>query len=301
MGFRSVEITKPSEIHIKNGQMHIEQEVGKVAIPLEDIAVITCFGSNIRISTMGLIKIAEYGIVFQCIDEKYMPRALLTPCESNSRQALVMNKQIELCNERRDELWRQIIISKIENQSRVLSILGLDGAEKIATYSLQVLPGDSDNKEAIAAKEYFEYYHSGLNRRMGDPINNCLNYGYAVLRSAVIRSAIASGFLMSRGLFHKNQFNAFNLADDLIEPWRPMVDIIATSVVTSSKWLSKTQRYKLANVLHNSCMIDKKKTTILAGIEIMVDSIRNYIVDETVDRIILPNVLPVEELGLITE
>ena len=116
MGFRTLEITRPAEIHMKNGQMHIEQEAGEVAIPLEDISVITCIGPNIRISTMGLIQLTEYGILLQCIDEKYMPKAILTSCESNSRQALVMNKQIELSIGSRDELWRQIIVAKIENQ-----------------------------------------------------------------------------------------------------------------------------------------------------------------------------------------
>lgn len=301
MSFRSIEITRPSEIHMKNGQMHIEQEEGEVTIPLEDIAVITCIGANIRISTMAMIQLAENGVVFQCIDQKYMPKAILMPCESNSRQSLVMNRQIELSEDREKELWRQIIIAKIENQSRVLSILGLEGAEHIGAYSLQVIRGDENNKEAIAAKEYFEYYHPGLNRRTDDPINHCLNYGYAVLRSAIIRSAITSGFLMSRGLFHRNQFNAFNLADDFIEPWRAVVDLIAIGVVTDSNHLSKTQRYQLANVLHHACMIDGKKTTVLAGIETMIDSIRKYVIDDSVNAIKLPIVLPLEEIGLITE
>lgn len=301
MGFRSVEITKASEIHIKNGQMRIEQEEGIVQIPLEDISVVICLGSNIRISTMGLAKLAEYGIVLQCVDESYMPKAILTSCHSNSKQSLVVHKQIALPENRINEVWRQIVVKKIENQSRVLSILGISGAERIGAYSLEVEIGDKGNKEAIAAKEYFELFHPGLNRRNDDPINSCLNYGYAVLRSAIIRSAISSGFLMCWGLFHRNQFNNYNLADDLIEPWRPMVDLIAYDVVSSSMWLSKEQRYKLANVLHNACIIDGKKTTILAAIQIMIDSFRKYVFNEAVESIITPTILPIEEMGLIRE
>lgn len=97
------------------------------------------------------------------------------------------------------------------------------------------------------------------------------------------------------------QIELSNLADDLIEPWRPMVDLIAIGIVTSSERLNKTQRYALANVLHNACIIDDKTTTVLAGIEIMVDSIRKYVIDEKETAIKLPMVIPVKELGLVTE
>lgn len=301
MAFRTLEITKESEIHMRNGQMHIIQEEGEIVIPLEDLSVVTCLGANIRISTMGMIQLANHGVVLQCIDEHYIPQALVIPCESNARQSKIMHHQITMPEERVNELWKQIVQAKIKNQAGALTILGLKGAAEIGKYSLEVKSGDADNREAVAAKEYFEMFHPGLNRRNDDPINSGLNYGYAVLRSAIIRSAMASGFLIGWGIHHHNQLNAYNLADDLIEPFRPMVDIVAHEIVTSSKWLTKEQRYQLANVLHNMCMMNGKKMTVLAAIDMVTDGLRRYVLNEKVKKVQLPLILPIETVGLITE
>ena len=129
-------------------------------------------------------------------------------------------------------------------------------------YSKNINYQNVDAKEALAAKEYFEYYHPNLNRRTDDPINSALNYGYAVVRSAIARATIASGFLVSWGIHHDNQFNSMNLVDDLIEPFRPMVDIIAIKVAGSNVELTKPQRYKLAHILHNACIINNQKSVV---------------------------------------
>ena len=105
---------------------------------------------------------------------------------------------------------------EISNQARALSIMGLDNAENVAMYVSNINAENVDAMEALAAKEYFEYYHEGLNIRVEDPVNSRLNYGYAVVRSSIARSLVAVGFHPTFGIHHDSQLNAFNLADDLI-------------------------------------------------------------------------------------
>ena len=300
MGFRTLEIRNPAELHVTMGQLTIEQEAGKVSIPLEDLTTIVCIGANIRISTIGMAQMAHCGVTVLMIDNMYKPAAVLLPVESNSRQALVMQKQVYMDDTCKSELWQKIIKQKIENQARALSILGLPGAEEIMRYAIDLICETTDSTEALAAKSYFSYYHPGLNRRNDDAMNSRLNYGYAVIRNAIIRSIVLAGFQPAFGLHHSNQLNAFNLADDLIEPWRAFVDLVAHTSTETNISKKKKQRYELAQVLHNACIIDGKKMTVLSGIDVMVESLKNAMIDET-SEITLPIILPVESMELINE
>lgn len=301
MAFRTLEISNPAEIHVRRGQLEITNEEGIILIPLEDLATIVCSGANIRISTMAQAQIAENGISLMIIDEKYHPSCILIPMQSNVRQALVMRNQIAMTGEEKDILWKQIIIRKIENQARVLTLLGREGSENVLRYASDIIVDEIDVFEANAARNYFHYLHPGLSRRSDDPINSCLNYGYAVLRNAIIRAAILAGFQPAFGIHHDNYLNPFNLADDLIEPWRPMVDVIALRDPGNSTVLSRAKRKELAMVLHHACLIEGAKISVLSGIEEMVGSLRNRIVSDGIEELKLPIVLPKEILKAVKE
>ncbi len=183
-----------------------------------------------------------------------------------------------------------------------MTITGSGGADKVMSLSKGFNEENIDAYEARAAKSYFYHLRPGLNRNNDDdPVNSDLNYGYAVVRNAVIRAAILAGFHPSIGIHHDNRFNLFNLADDFIEPWRPMVDIIAMSDPGTSASLSKARRKTLAMVLHNVCLINGVKMSVLTGIEEMVCSIRNKIVydDDTILK--LPIVIPQETADPVVE
>ena len=214
------------------------------SIPLEDLDTIVCIGSNIRISTMALNELVDNKVLLVSLDKKYNPVSLVTPCIGYYEQSLVTKYQINLSNEKRFNLWKCIIEKKIINQAKALSILGLNGKEELYKYIEKIKnikysdDANSENEidiiESSAAKDYLELYHTSLNRRTDDPINSALNYGYAVVRSAIARQLLFSGFLLSWGLHHKSQFNAMNLADDIIEPYRAMVDIVASRVADTN-------------------------------------------------------------------
>ena len=206
MPFRTVEISNPAELHMKNGQLEIRQEEGSVLIPVEDISQIFCIGPDIRLSTMALSKLALHKVALTTLDEKYLPTAIVLPFEGHARQSQLMHMQVKCEEEFKKLLWIQIINKKITNQARALSIMGLEGAEKIMSYAMDITAENVDMDEALAAKEYFSFYHHGLNRRVDEPINSRLNYGYAVVRSAIASALVATGFHPTFGLHHDNQF-----------------------------------------------------------------------------------------------
>lgn len=176
------------------------------------------------------------------------------------------------------------------------------GLDSISTSNVDIV-------EALAAKEYFSYYHEGLNRRGDDPINSRgdapinsrLNYGYAVVRSTIARSLVSAGFHPTFGIHHDSQLNAFNLADDLIEPYRAIVDIVSHENIGSNVQLSKNERKSIAHVIHNACIIDKAKINVMSAIDIMVESLKRIILDKSYEELKLPLVLPIESLEGITE
>lgn len=301
MAFRTVEIKNPAEIHIRDGQLVIMQEAGIVTIPIEDICQITTIGSNIRLSTMDLSILSQSKVAITTLDEKYLPTAIVLPFEGNARQSRLIHKQVEYSDEKYLELWIQIIWQKISNQSRALSILGISGAEKVAKFLGDLNAETVDYYEAGAAKEYFSNYHQGLNRRNDDPVNSRLNYGYAVVRSAIARGIVSVGCHPAFGIHHNSQLNAFNLADDLIEPFRPMVDLVAHGNVGVNEKLSRAERQSLANVLHNACVVCGVKVNVLSAIELMCESLKRILENNLSEKLALPTILPVERLEGITE
>lgn len=173
----------------------------------------------------------------------------------------------------------------ISNQSRALSIMGLKSAERIAEYVESVNKDNVDYNESLAAKDYFSYYHEGFNRRTEDPINSRLNYGYAVVRSAIARKLVTAGFHPTFGMHHGNQLNAFNLADDLIEPYRAIVDLVVHNNIGTNVRLSKTERRELAHVLHNACIVEDVKVNVMSSIDIMVESMKRIILDNSTEKL----------------
>lgn len=125
--------------------------------------------------------------------------------------------------------------------------------------------------------------------------------GYAVVRSAIARKLVVTGFHPTFGIHHDSQLNAFNLADDLIEPYRPIVDLVVHENIGSNLKLTKNERQNIAHVLHNACMIDGKKVNILSSIDLMIESLKRIILEESDEELKLPLLLPIESMEGISE
>ncbi len=301
MGFRTLEISKQAEIHIKERQLEVITEDGIALIPIEDLSCIMVHGANIRLSTMDLSILSSNKVTITTLDDRYLPTAIVLPFEGHSRQSKLMHAQVAFPEKNYLSLWKHIIHRKIDNQARCLSILGKDGTDVISRYLNHITNETIDSIESMAAKQYFSFYHEGLNRRGDDPINSRLNYGYAVVRSSIARSLVATGFHPTFGIHHNSQLNAFNLADDLIEPYRAIVDVVAYKNIGTNVQLSKNERREIASVLHNACMVNGTKVNLLSAIDLMCESLKRIILENSNESLILPTILPIEKMDGITE
>jgi CRISPR-associated protein Cas1 len=171
-------------------------------------------------------------------DDRHLPTALLLPLEGHHTLAERQREQLAATEPLRKQLWQQIIVAKIKNQAALLQKLEKPHAA-LLTHAKNVRSGDPDNYEARAAAYYWAHlFPTELNFRRGrdeQPPNNLLNYGYAILRALVARAIVSAGLLPSLGLHHSNKYNAYALADDLMEPFRPFVDAIVQQIVISKK------------------------------------------------------------------
>lgn len=301
MPFRTLEITKPSDIHIIAGQLSVMQEGCEYLIPIEDLYQITAIGPGIRLSTMDLSLLAQNQVSIMTLDEKYLPTAIVLPFSGHSRQSQLMHAQVSFPSSGYRQIWAEIVQQKIMNQSRNLALLGLPGSEVIAEYARKVSCENADTLEALAAKDYFGFYHTGLNRRSDDPVNSRLNYGYAIVRSAIARALVITGFHPVFGIHHNNQLNGFNLTDDLIEPYRAIVDQTAYFHIGANEFLTKAERKSIAGVLFNACSLGDKKMNVITSIGMMCESLKRIVLEHSKENLLLPTILAPEIIEGITE
>lgn len=221
----------------KRGQLVVQKDNEQTAVPLAQLAAILV-GQDIQISASLLGKLSELDIVCIVCDWKSEPIAALTPWSDHTRVGARQRAQASLTLPRTKNAWARIITAKIRGQAMTLKSLGIAGSDELVMLAKEVRSGDRDNREAVAAKKYWDYLTADIefSRLPGqgeNGINACLDYAYTVLRSAGIRAAIAAGLSGTLGVFHKGRSNPFALVDDLIEPFRPAVDFYVFSTLKS--------------------------------------------------------------------
>lgn len=225
MGFRNIKIDSHVKLYIKNQQLYIETDILR-QIPLEDINCIIIENQTVTVSAYLLQKMADMGITVYVCDEKHLPNAVLLSMVRHSRHFKILKYQIEAGKPLQKRLWQQIVVRKIRNQALCLAYLDLDGSEELMKMCKEVQSGDRTHVEAKAAAFYFKsLYGLGFSRGNDHVINSALNYGYAIVRGLIARSIVCYGLEPSIGVFHHSELNNFNLADDMIEPFRPLVDL----------------------------------------------------------------------------
>ena len=299
--FRIVSIENPAGVHVHDGQLIVIQDRGTASIPVRDISVLVVCGPNIRMSTLAQTMLANSKVVMLFLGRNHHPAAMLLPTIGNARQARAAQAQAALSAHTRDVLWQSIIMQKIENQARALAFLGLEGSEQLLQCARNVLPNDSDNREGHAAKQYFQFLQPGLNRRVDDPLNSALNYGYAIVRALMAREVVCAGLIPSLGLHHCSQLNSFNLVDDLMEPLRPSIDILATSVASTSCRLSRKQRAALREAGRLCVLMNGKPTSVSLATRGIAQSLRSSLVHDDPSLLRVPVAQPFELLEVMEE
>lgn len=277
MAWRTVNISKPSKISVSKDRLRILQE-REFFIPLDDIAVLILESPIIRLSAALLSKIAQYNIALFTVDENYLPNGMLNGFHRHSRMAKVAQMQINWKEPFKKRLRQIIVKNKINNQAFCLQSVNPKSAEKLMQMAEAVSIGDSQNTEAIAAKMYFHYLFGKAFHRQKDCLQNaCLNYGYSIIRGLVARSLVANGFLPCLGLFHCSELNAFNLADDVMEPFRPFVDQWVVSKIgreIKEEKLTILEKGAILKLLTEKVTKDKEKIWLLNAIEHVVISLK---------------------------
>lgn len=195
--------------------------------PLEDIEAIVIDHHSVHITIPLLNALSANGISVVICNENHMPVSMLQMLDSNYIQDHRFHSQLTARQTLKKQLWQQIIIAKIRNQSGLLTKIGC-GDDPLKLYYANVKYGDTTNREGLAAKVYWHslFGKEFLRDRFGDAPNNMLNFGYAILRANVAKALMGAGLLPAQGIFHHNCYNAFPLADDLMEPFRPFIDEI---------------------------------------------------------------------------
>ena len=248
------------------------KQVSEVSKPIEDIGVIVLDHKQITITSGVLEAFLENNCAVLTCDSKSMPVGLLLPLHGNTTQNERFRQQLDASLPLSKQLWQQTVKAKIENQAAVLKECTGDELKCMCVGAANVRSGDPDNQEARAAAYYWKnlFRIEGFTRdRDGIPPNNLLNYGYAILRAVVARGLVASGLLPTLGIHHHNRYNAYCLADDIMEPYRPYVDRLVYDMVKQGAnyaELTKDLKVRLLTIPTLETTIAGKRSPLMVAV-----------------------------------
>ena len=278
MGYRQVIVKSSEKLHLHDNNLIITKDTREVKVPLEDINFILIEDNTTVVTTKLLAEIGKYGICFIVCDDKYEPSSIMYPYNYHFKQLENIEYQLQLTEDLKKEIWKEIIKSKLKNEVAVLCRTSKDEdiINKISQYIEEVTPGDATNREGLAAKMYFRsLFGSQFIRFYNDEINASLNYIYQIIKSSIIRTLSIYGLISYLGINHKSKVNNFNLVYDLIEPYRSIADLYVYNMRDEIDYpLSFTVRKKLINILNIPVLSNGKKCTLEYSIE---NLIRSYI------------------------
>ena len=285
MTWRIVDVSSNSKLDLKLNHMVVRDGTTMRKVFIPDIAVLVIESTAVSMTAALLCELTRNGIKIIFCDEKRNPYGELCPYYGTADSVEKIRKQISWDSSLTDQIWKSIVIRKILNQAAVLEHNGHEEkANQLRAYAKDVCPADSTNREGHAAKVYFNtLFDDGFSRRDDCAVNGALNYGYAVLLSAVNREIAAFGYSTMLGVFHDNGSNPFNLGSDLMEPFRPVIDeqVLSMNFVE----FGPDQKHKLLDVLNKQVIIDGKHQFLLNAIRVYVQSFFTAIECKNVTKI----------------
>lgn len=263
-------------------------------IPIEDIGVVVLDNKRITITQGVLEALLENNCAVITCNESHLPIGMHLPLVGNSTQTERMRNQIEASLPLKKQLWQQTISAKILNQATILKQIRGTEVRNMLKWASEVKSGDSENLEARAAVYYwqnaFPMIEDFSRSREGVSPNNLLNYGYAILRAIVARALVSSGLLTTLGIHHRNKYNAYCLADDIMEPYRPYVDRLVMQLYDKypdCKELTKEQKAELLQIPVLDVMISNKRSPLMIAVSITTSSLQKCYAGES-RKIIYP-------------
>lgn len=276
---RALFFSTPYDLNLKDNQMIIRKKDDisglRKNVPVEDIGFVILEDCRTSITLPLLNFLSDNNVAVIFCGGNRMPNAMLMNLDSNTTQGETYRAQADAGEPLKKGLWKQIIELKIRNQANLLYKLGL-GGDKLKPYYRNVKSGDTDNREGAAAKIYWTalFGRDFVRSREGPMPNDMLNYGYTILRAAVARSLMGSGLFPAFGIFHRNRYNSFPLADDVMEPYRPYVDEVVFSIYAEGGGaLTKCVKERLLKILFADTRFGKITKPLDVGLSVTTASL----------------------------
>jgi len=272
---RTLYFGSPAYLKTENEQLILTNtETGELkTAPIEDIGIVILDHQQITVSQALIAKLLSNNVAFITCDNTHHPTGMLLNLDGHTLQSQKFQAQVDASVPLKKQLWQQTVLSKLINQAAMLESIRVP-ARNLRNWADEVKSGDAENHEAKAAAYYWKHIFPEFlefrRERYGPPPNNLLNYGYAILRAVVARSLVSSGLLPTLGIFHKNQYNAYCLADDIMEPYRPFVDKVVVNIVRmNGKFLELTPSMKkdLLGVPATDVIINDEKSPLMVAVQ----------------------------------
>jgi CRISPR-associated protein Cas1 len=283
---RTLYFSNPYHLSVSNEQLIITEKESRVEkqAHIEDLGFVILEHPHITFSQAAMEKLAEHNVAVVFCNGRYLPTSMLFHLDTNQTQTEKFRAQVAASEPLKKNLWQQTIKQKILNQSSMLELVGKEGAA-LRYMAGQVKSGDPDNLEGRAAKRYWNsLFGNEFSRdRFGDHPNNLLNYGYTILRAATARALCGSGLLPTLGIHHRNKYNAYCLADDIMEPYRPFVDRIVWNMTINSEpieELTREQKAALIQVTITDVEIGKKTRPLMVALQETTSSLAKSFLGE---------------------
>jgi len=272
---KSILIENKASVSTKNLQLVIKTELRESAIPVEDIGFLVIDNPEVYLSLPAMNLLVENNAALIICTANHLPNGMFLNLNSHHIQQEIFKNQINASVPLKKQLWQQTIVEKITNQGILLEQI-TQKKNNFEYLASKVLSGDTTNMEGVAAGQYWKNFplnfeeNSGIKReRFGNYPNNFLNYGYAILRAAVARALAGSGLLNTLGIHHKSKYNAFALADDIMEPFRPMVDekVFKLMQKHDTQELTTAIKQELLQVLTQTVYFNDEKSPLMVGLQ----------------------------------
>lgn len=287
MGFRIIMIENEASISIKLDNLIIEKDDKKLWIPIDDISLIIIDNLKTTLTSRMLSLLAAHNVGLIFCNHEHLPIGFYCSYDNHSRISKTIHYQINAGTEYYNQLWQLIVQAKITNQYKVLKLLGKNPnmVIQLKNFCKDVTEGDITNREAHAAKVYFNELMGCSFSRGNDELllNSGLDYGYAIFRSYLAKLCVGYGLNSQLGIHHKNEYNRFNLVDDLIEPFRPFVDYYTYSLLKNEEYFKIEHRHRLVNLLNHKILYNKKKMFLCNVMEEYVSNIASCIIKKQLE------------------
>ena len=290
---RTLVFSNPMILSLKNQQLVIayrDSPDESRTVPIEDVGVVLLENQQSFITLPLLNALVDNEVQVVVCNSKGMPNAMINGMNTNNLQGETLRNQIACGEVLKKQLWKQVVEAKIKNQASLLNSIGEEG-NVLKPFYTNVRSGDLDNREGIAARIYFQrlFGDNFIRDRDLPGINAMLNYGYSILRAATCRAIVSSGLLPAIGIHHHNRSNAYPLADDLMEPFRPFVDgVVYDLLVRGEIELSKNVKDELISMLYVDIMYEKIKRPLCVGLSMTTASVVKCLSKE-INTISLPS------------